>query len=579
MLVGRKPATAYSRPKCRACFGTGLPADRAPRRRRVVATNCKQTSSIAMGLLDTLQIAPRKFSSWIRNVASNYLDVAVSGASFFFLTPYIVHQVGLPAYSLWIVCHTIAFYLRFFDLGFGQAQIRYQAKFHARGRTDLGRQLLSTTVSALLIASTFACATGVVLASGVRIPGVAIPPEMQHDFTLVLLLLAANLLVSIPGSALSNIYYGTERFDIANARSIVLQLLSAALQFTALQAGQGIVVLAAIELGISILRVLVDVIVLRRLYPQLLRNFRPGFARIIWRRVGRFALWSSLDDLLVEGTSQLDRVFIAVFLPLATLAPYALCKSVGGMVSLIIEPMTQTFYPMAAGLHAKGNREKLTQLLLAGTKTATAIALPLALALALFGDNGLALWVPEIFAVAPPLLIAFIAANLLLSVFMWTSTVLLLATNRARTVAFITLGEISLAFVCIAFLTRQFGLTGIAMGSLTANIIMVVVVQIPLVCRVMKISPRTFLFQTVGRVALAAFPVIAFALWLRRSFAPDTWVSLGAVAAAILLAFALSFIVLGITTSERKQYLTVLKDYLHGTEPPADHALSESVLR
>jgi O-antigen/teichoic acid export membrane protein len=529
-----------------------------------------------MSLLDSLHIDPHKFRNWVRNVASSYMDIAISGATFFFLTPYIVRHVGLQAYAVWIVCQTIAFYLRFYDLGFGQAQIRYQARFHARGRILLGRQLLSTTSSALAIAGVLACASGLALSAGVHIPGVDIAPDLRHDFTHVLLLVAATLLIAIPGTALSNVYYGTQRFDLANIRSIGLQLLSASLQFVALHLGHGIVALAAIQLGISLLRVLIDLLVIRSLYPELLSDFQPGFHKVIWRRVRRFAIWSSLDDLLVEGTSQLDRVFIAVFLPLSMLAPYALCKSAGSIVSMIIEPMTQTFYPMAAGLYAQGKRQALNHLLLAGTKTATAIALPIALFLALFGEDGLVLWVPEIAPVVPRMLIAFIALNLLLSVFVWTSTIVLLATNRVRTVAIVTIGEILLAFGFIAILTRYFGLTGIAMGSLAANLTMAATIQIPLICRVMKLSANAFLLSTIGRVGLSAVPAIGFALWLRESTSARTWITLLWIAGAIGLVFLISFIAVGITPLERKQYFTIIRDYIRGTPATASLLLPDS---
>ena len=522
-----------------------------------------------MGLLDSLQIDPGKFRNWVRNVASSYADVAIGGATFFFLTPVIVHHVGLHAYAVWIICHTVTFYLRFFDLGFGQTQVRYQAKFHARGRLDLEKQLLSTTASALLIAGVLACIAGIALACGIRIPGVEIPGELQQHFDRVSLLLAANLLVAIPGSALSNVYYGTQRFDIANARSIALQLVAVMLQLLALHLGYGIVVLAAIELSITILRLVVDLVIIRHLYPDLVRHFRPGFHKAIWRRARRSAVWTSLDDAVAEGTSQLDRVFIAVFLPLGQLAPYALCKSVGGLVAAVIEPMTQTFYPMAAGLYARGKRLSLNHLLLAGTKTSTAIALPIALLLALFGDDGLALWVPDIADAVPHMLITFIAVNLLLSVFLWTSTIMLLAMNRVRTVAFMTIGEVALAFAFIAFLTRDYGLTGIAIGSLGANVLMATLVHIPVVCRAMRISARGFLVPTFGRLAAASLPVVIFASWLHHVLTPESWLELAAIAATIFSTFAISFLLLGITASERQQYLGIVKEYLRGSNGPA----------
>jgi O-antigen/teichoic acid export membrane protein len=261
------------------------------------------------------------------------------------------------------------------------------------------------------------------------------------------------------------------------------------------------------------------------------------------------------------------------------LAPYALCKSVGGIVAMIIEPMTQTFYPMAAGLFAKGKRQSLNHLLLAGTKTSTAIALPIALFLALFGDDGLALWVPDLANAVPHMLITFIAINLLLSVFLWTSTIMLLSTNHVRAVAFMTVGEVALAFAFIAVLTQHFGLAGIAMGSLAANLFMGAVVQIPLLCRVMKISPRAFLLPTFGRVAFASIPVVLVSAWLHQTFTPDTWVELGAIAFVIFATFAVSFITLGISAAERQQYLGIVKGYLRGDETPTDIIVSETPLR
>jgi O-antigen/teichoic acid export membrane protein len=231
---------------------------------------------------------------------------------------------------------------------------------------------------------------------------------------------------------------------------------------------------------------------------------------------------------------------------------------------------------MAAGLYAQGKRQALNHLLLAGTKTATAIALPIALFLALFGEDGLVLWVPEIAPVVPRMLFAFIALNLLLSVFVWTSTIVLLATNRVRTVAIVTIGEILLAFGFIAILTRYFGLTGIAMGSLAANLTMAATIQIPLICRVMKLSANAFLLSTIGRVALSAVPAIGFALWLRESTSARTWITLLWIAGAIGLVFLISFIAVGITALERKQYFTIIRDYIRGTPATASLLLPDS---
>ena len=137
-----------------------------------------------------------------------------------------------------------------------------------------------------------------------------------------------------------------------------------------------------------------DIWLIRRIFPGVLQ-LDAGFSWRLWRRIRRYALWSYLDDLLVEGTAQLDKLLLAVFLPIVALTPYALSLSLAGVLFVAVGPMTETFFPMAASLRAGAQREDLARLLVDGSKLVTAIAAPLAIFFCCFGDWVLRLWVPE----------------------------------------------------------------------------------------------------------------------------------------------------------------------------------------
>src|SRR3569833_77510 len=94
---------------------------------------------------------PARFQGWLRNVGSSYADAAVGGVVFVLLSPVIVRHLGNEAYAVWVLAHTITFYLAFLDLGFANAQVRYHARFSAHGNVEAVRQVISTSIVSLLV--------------------------------------------------------------------------------------------------------------------------------------------------------------------------------------------------------------------------------------------------------------------------------------------------------------------------------------------------------------------------------------------------------------------------------------------
>ena len=189
----------------------------------------------------------RRLQGWLRNVSSGYADTAVGGIVFLLLTPLLVHRLGTAAYALWVLGHTITFYLAFLDLGFGNAQVRYHAHFAARERPAELRTTIVTSCASLLIAGVIAALAGCTIAFAVPAAWLGVSPALASDFRLVVLLLGVEMLVSFAGAAVENIYEGANRFDLRNLRSIVMRVLTAVAEAIALWNGAGLVDLVAIE--------------------------------------------------------------------------------------------------------------------------------------------------------------------------------------------------------------------------------------------------------------------------------------------------------------------------------------------
>jgi O-antigen/teichoic acid export membrane protein len=506
-----------------------------------------------MIVADLVPVDPVRLRRWLRNVATSYADLAVGGLVFFLLTPLLVRHLGVEIYALWVVSHTITFYLGFLDLGLDGAQVRFHARLAARDHGDSLRSLAATTAIALSIAGVVAGVLGGIVAFAPLGHWLDLPGVSATDLRLVLLILAANLVVSFPASVFENVLEGAQRFDLASIRSIVLRILAAAAQLTLLLGGYGIVELAMVELAMSVVRLVVDFILASRLVPGI-GSTPLRLDRLLWRRMRRFALWTSVDDVLVEGSAHLDKLVLAALLPLALLTPYALCVTVASLLLLAVQPVVETFFPMAAGLHGERRDTAVRALVLDGSRTALALAMPAAAFLFFLGNSALALWTPEAAALLPHWLLPLVVVNLLVSVFLWTSTVVLLAVNRVRSVVWLTLVEVALEIGLMVALTREFGLLGFALASLAANVAIGFGMQMPVLKRHLGIAHREWLRHGLLRVLGASVPAMALAAAIAWFARPGTWLGITGSALAIAAVYFVALALFG-TRGQRSAQL------------------------
>lgn len=500
----------------------------------------------------------KQLRGWLRNVSSGYADTIVGGVVFLVLTPILVHGLGTAAYALWVLGHTITFYLAFLDLGFGNAQVRYHAHFAAQKRPDRLRATIATSCASLLISGVIAALIGCAIAALVPAAWLGVSPELVSDFRLVLLLLGIEMLVSFAGAAVENIYEGANRFDVRNLRSILVRVLTAAAEAIALWHGAGLVQVVAIELAAGSLRLLLDLIVTARVLPRWWLGV-VEFRGRLWRRLRHFALWTSADEALTEGGAQLDHLFIVVLFPLALLTPYSLCTSLAGLLLMAVEPVVETFFPLASGMHAQRRGADLAQLLVVGTKAAVAIGAPIAVLLGFFGHRILELWVPEAAPAVPAGLMPVVVADYLTSMYLWTATIVLVAMGRTRLAVGLTIAEFAFGVVLMLVLAPRFGLVGLAVASLIANVVMGALFQIPLTARAVRLPLTEFLGATLGRLTIALAPVVLGATLLRSVVDSGGWPTLIAATTTLIAVYALCLLHFATGRDERALYLSWLK--------------------
>src|ERR1700743_1258941 len=70
------------------------------------------------------------------NVIMNWVAMAVSMVVPFFLTPFVIHSLGVDAYGIWILATSTVAYLWILDMGLRSAVIRFVSKAAAQEKPE-----------------------------------------------------------------------------------------------------------------------------------------------------------------------------------------------------------------------------------------------------------------------------------------------------------------------------------------------------------------------------------------------------------------------------------------------------------
>jgi O-antigen/teichoic acid export membrane protein len=475
-----------------------------------------------------------------RNISWNYLQAGTSLVVYFLLTPIVVGHLGEVGYGIWVLLKAILFYLRFLDLGFHNALVKYVAESGERRDWRTVNGLIATTTSVLLAAGVAALVLSVAIAYLVVPHAFSVPPERIPELRLATVLIGVDLLFAFPCSVLGAVFEGRQRFDVLSGVSLAVSILAALATVAGLEAGYGILALVTIEIGATLLVALLFALFMRRLCPEIRLSLgRIGGPHL--SRISGYSTWTSLNEILAEGGAEVEKLLIPMILSVSLLTPYSLICAVSAVIFLAITPLTDTFFPLSSAYDARDDRARLRQLLLRGTKVVMAISLPLAVAVTAYGESFLLAWIGEEHITVPHTVLPLIVASFSVTAFILTATTILLALAKVQEVFWMGVAELALAVLLVVSTVPRLGLPGLAGSLMIANILVTFLWIVPYVCRLLGQSTTEFLTQGLVRPLLAALPMTTFILWL-DPHVPGTslpWLAIkgGAAGCVYLLAF------------------------------------------
>ena len=180
----------------------------------------------------------------------SYVILGLSNVVGLLYTPYMLRMMGQSEFGLYSLVGSVVAYLTILDLGFGNAIIRYTAKFRAEGKTDEQYSMFGMFIVLYSFIALLALAAGLALYFNVEaIFGNAMSADELGKARILMLLMVFNLVFTFPFSIFGSIITAYEDFIFQKVVQIVRIVLNTLLMVLLLKFGYraiGMVVLITI---------------------------------------------------------------------------------------------------------------------------------------------------------------------------------------------------------------------------------------------------------------------------------------------------------------------------------------------
>ena len=387
-------------------------------------------------------------------------------------------------------------------------------------------------------------AVGVALAQGISLPG-----AVREQARIGALLLGLVTAVGWPATVYRDALRADQRFVRAALTEIAALLAYVALVLALVYGGAALDLVIGASAGIPLLVGIGSAFVARA--SRVPFRFDPaGITRAEGREILGLAGYLSLTEGAATAIYAIDRAILGLFKSAATVGLFEGPVRAHNLVRALNAAVTVTVLPTSSRYDAAGDRRRLRELLLRGTRYTLALIVPIAVTGMVLGGPVLAVWLGHRFSGAGGAM-AILMSHWLVNGCSGLLTATLVGVGRAPVVAryavAVAIGNVVLALA----LTAPLGLEGVAIATAGPYLAMFPVL-LGAALRAVPLPPR----QLVSEALLPAWSLgaaLAAALGALRLAAHPT--TLGAVAAAAVggvAAYWLAFYVLWLRPAERE---------------------------
>lgn len=315
-----------------------------------------------------------------------------------FLTPYILHKLGVETFAVWSLVFVVANYLGLLDFGIRTSFAKYIAEYHTKKDQEAINAVVNCGLLFYLGFSVFIIGVTLVLREQVVLI-LKIPASIYAESMFAILGMVLVFCLSNTFSIFEAVLVGLQRMDVQNRILIFASFFNVGGTFFFLEKGFGIRGLV-INYGIVILvTILLNAYFSHRLLPFV----RIGWSRVrkdIFRKLFNFGIKMQICNFAVMVHTQADKIILSHFLGLSFVTFYELGQKAANAVRTLPMLLLTALVPAVSELEASNDRKRLMQLYHRGSKYISLMVFPLIFFSIIVAHDLFDLWVGEGFNLA-----------------------------------------------------------------------------------------------------------------------------------------------------------------------------------
>lgn len=491
-------------------------------------------------------------------VVLNYVVIFLNTVVGLLYTPYMLRMMGQSEYGLYSLVASVIAYLTVLDLGFGNAIVRYTAKFRAEKKTEEQYEMFGMFFLLYLVIGIVAFGIGLGLYFNVdTLFGNTMTAVELGRARIMMLLLVANLAFTFPMSIWGSIIQAYEDFVFQKSLNIIRISLNTVVMICLLHFGYKAVAMVVVQTIFNVLTLVINFIFCRRklnihIYFRF-RHFHWGFLK----EVALYSFWIFLNAIIDRVYWSTGQFVLGAMVGTAAVAVFAIAIQLEGMYMQFSTAISSVFLPKVTAMVATNrSRKEISDLFIRTGRIQYIVLAYILSGFIIFGRQFIELWAGAGYTDAYMISLLFFIP-LTVPLIQNLGITILQARNemKFRSVLYIIIALVSLAMQIV--LTRHFGGIGCAMGISGALVVGQILIMNVYYRRRQDLDIMTF-WKEISKMSIIPIVLIfSSMLVIRHFFALDSWGKLILGIAAFSSVYIPLFFRFSMTDEERNLFISM----------------------
>lgn len=287
----------------------------------------------------------------------SYVSIGLSMVIGLLYTPYMLRMLGQSEYGLYSIAASVIAYLTVLDLGFGNAIVRYTAKFRAEGKVHEQEEMFGMFFILYIGIALLAMLIGFILFANVdNFFSAEMNANELFRMRIMLGLMIFNLTFTFPMSIWGSIMTAYERFVFQRIVSIIRNVLNPVVMIALLVVGYKAVAMVVVTTLFNVVTLCINY-----WYCKYKLGVKLRFVHFKWaflREVSLYSFWIFLNAIMDRIYWSSGQFILGVFRGTDSIAVYSVAIQLKDMFFMFSTAISGVFLPKITAMVSQGATEK-----------------------------------------------------------------------------------------------------------------------------------------------------------------------------------------------------------------------------